>query len=428
MAGPLGVSHLMLFSRSEAGNINLRIAIAPRGPTLNFRVDKYSLCRDVIKSQKHSKAGGGGIEHLTPPLLVMNNFTSSAPSTTTTPSGKPAIPKHLESLTTSVFQSLFPPISPQATPLTSIRRVLLLDRQLQTATTTDATGARNTAYILHLRHYAITSKPLTTLSRGLKRLRAAEKFAVGNSQKRQSVTGTTDATTQRRRAAHGALPNLHGLADIGDYLLDPTASGTASGYTSASETEADTDAEVEVLETSVARKVLSSRDRQRRSLATNNNNTADASSSAPADKHNTHHARPAAQKRAIKLTEIGPRMTLRLVKVEEGVCAGKVLWHEYLERTKEEERALDRVWEARRAAKEERKRVQRENVKRKKGEERVRGRGKGEGGGDGEDEDGDGDGDEEMEDGDWSDDEFDGMVGEEEGEEDEEMEEEGDEE
>ena len=35
MSGPLGVTHLMLFSRSENGNTNMRMALAPRGPTLH---------------------------------------------------------------------------------------------------------------------------------------------------------------------------------------------------------------------------------------------------------------------------------------------------------------------------------------------------------------------------------------------------------
>ena len=67
MCGPLGVTHLMLFSRSDSGNTNLRMALAPRGPTMHFRVEKYSLCRDVQKSQKHPL--GGGKEFLTPPLV-----------------------------------------------------------------------------------------------------------------------------------------------------------------------------------------------------------------------------------------------------------------------------------------------------------------------------------------------------------------------
>jgi ribosome biogenesis protein SSF1/2 len=56
MAGPLGVTHLMLFSRSESGNTNLRLAITPRGPTLHFRVENYSLCKDVLKSQRNPKS------------------------------------------------------------------------------------------------------------------------------------------------------------------------------------------------------------------------------------------------------------------------------------------------------------------------------------------------------------------------------------
>jgi ribosome biogenesis protein SSF1/2 len=67
MCGPLGVTHLMLFSRSESGNTNLRVALAPRGPTLNFRVEQYSLCKDVQRAQRHPK--GGGKEYITPPLV-----------------------------------------------------------------------------------------------------------------------------------------------------------------------------------------------------------------------------------------------------------------------------------------------------------------------------------------------------------------------
>ena len=67
MAGPLGVSHLLLFSRSESGNTNMRLAITPRGPTLNFHVEKYSLCKDVRKALKHPKSGAK--EYLTAPLV-----------------------------------------------------------------------------------------------------------------------------------------------------------------------------------------------------------------------------------------------------------------------------------------------------------------------------------------------------------------------
>lgn len=37
----------------------------------------------------------------------------------------------------------------------------------------------------------------------------------------------------------------------------------------------------------------------------------------------------ASNKSAVKLQEIGPRLTLRLVKVEEGLCSGNVIFDEF---------------------------------------------------------------------------------------------------
>ncbi|KAK3060844.1 hypothetical protein LTS18_007567, partial [Coniosporium uncinatum] len=307
MAGPLGVTHLILFSRSTSGNTNMRIAITPRGPTLHFRVDNYSLCKDIMKILRHPKSGGQ-IEFLTAPLLVMNNFT-----TATADSSKTAIPKHLESLITTVFQLLFPPISPQTTPLTSIRRVLLLNRE---------PSKSEGSYTLSLRHYAIGTK-VAGLPKSIRRLNAAEKLM-----KKSSATAAKD----RKRG----LPNLGKLEDVADYLLDPSG----AGYTSASETEQETDAEeVEVLAHNT-RKVLNRKEKQRaqeaRAAAADTNGTA----------HTSRHDN--VEKRAVKLTELGPRMKLRLTKVEEGVCTGKVLWHEFVHKTDEEIREMDQVWEERR--------------------------------------------------------------------------------
>lgn len=306
MAGPLGVSHLLLFSRSTTGNTNLRLALTPRGPTLHFRVEQYALCKDVQKAQKHPQ--GGGKEYLTAPLLVMNNFLSPTADGT-----QPAIPKHLESLTTTIFQSLFPPISPQSTPLSSIRRVLLLNREIPkaspTSTTSTSEGKEDGTYILNLRHYAITTRR-TGLSRGIKRLNAAEKMLRHNGKRKRG------------------LPNLGKLEDVADYLLDPSAAGSG-GFTSGSETEVDTDAEVEVLESNT-RKVLN----KKQMAALRNSN-----------KDGKPHPKgvPNVEKRAVKLVELGPRMKLRMTKVEEGVCEGKVMWHESIEKTAEELKEMEKI-------------------------------------------------------------------------------------
>ncbi|KAL4761630.1 Brix domain-containing protein [Aspergillus foveolatus] len=313
MAGPLGVTHFILFSKSSTGNTNMRLALTPRGPTLNFKVESYSLCRDVEKALKRPR--GGGQDHKTPPLLVMNNFNSPNADENS------KVPKRLESLTTTIFQSLFPPINPQATPLKSIRRVMLLNRE--PASESDKEGS----YVLNLRHYAITTRK-TGIPKRIRRLDPKE---VRNREKHKS-----------------AVPNLGKLEDAADYLLDPSA----AGYTSASETELDTDAEVEVAGTTT-RKVLTKREMQR------------MKSGEKVEKKTTTAE---VEKRAVKLVELGPRMRLRLIKVEEGLCEGRVMWHDYIHKSQQEVDALDKNWDQKIKEKEARKKLQRENVERKKQE------------------------------------------------------------
>lgn len=327
MAGPLGVSHLLLFSRSATGNTNLRLALTPRGPTLHFRVEKYSLSKDVKKAQKHAQ--GGGKEFLTAPLLVMNNFLSPPPAE----GAQPAVPKHLESLTTTIFQSLFPPIAPQSTPLSSIRRVLLLNREKPKSQSSGSVAEEGT-YILNLRHYAITTKR-TGLSRGIRRLNAAEKML------------------NQKNRSKGRVPNLGKLEDVADYLLDPSAARAADGgFTSGSESEVETDAEVEVLEPN-ARKVLNKK--QMAVLRSSNG-----------DGKQQTTGQPGVEKRAVKLVELGPRLKLRMTKVEDGVCGGKVMWHEFLDKSLQEVKEMEHVWEERRREKAARKKVQKENVEKKR--------------------------------------------------------------
>ncbi|KAJ5760204.1 hypothetical protein N7520_007360 [Penicillium odoratum] len=320
MAGPLGVTHLMLFSKSATGNTNMRLAVTPRGPTMHFQVEKYSLCRDVERALKRPQSGGQ--DHKTPPLLVMNNFTT--PDATE----DSKVPKRLETLTTTIFQSLFPPINPQATPLHSIRRVMLLNREPD--------AENDGSYVLSLRHYAIATKK-TGVSKRIRRLDPKE---IRNREKKKA-----------------AVPNLGKLEDAADYLLDPSA----AGYTSASETELDTDAEVEIQE-SATRRVLNKREAQRQKAAEKGDKKAALA--------------PGVEKRAVKLIELGPRLRLRLMKVEDGVCDGRVMWHDYVTKTEKEKRALDQNWAVRRKEKEARKKLQRDNIEKKKAEKaKARARG-----------------------------------------------------
>ncbi|KAH6646537.1 Brix domain-containing protein [Truncatella angustata] len=326
MAGPLGVTHLMLFSRSESGNTNLRVAVAPRGPTLHFRVDKYSLCKDVRRAQRHPR--GGGNEYLTPPLLVMNNFITPDNDSSSN------VPKHLESLTTTVFRSLFPPINPQQTPIKSIRRVLLLNREPK----------EDGSFVLNFRHYAITTKA-AGLSKPLRRLNAAEKLL------------------NAKKTRKGGVPNLGKLEDIADYMIGgEDGNGYMTDGTS-DDSEMEEDNQVEVLDTAT-RKVLS----QKARAAALENGHEDGQG------HESN-----VRRRAVKLVELGPRMKLRMTKVEEGICSGRVMWHEHIHKSKQEIQELEKRWEQKSREKEARRKQQKENVDRKKKEKPAKGSSKAEG-------------------------------------------------
>ncbi|KAI1074039.1 ribosome biogenesis protein-like protein Ssf2 [Whalleya microplaca] len=326
MTGTLGVTHLLLFSRSDSGNTNLRIATTPRGPTLHFRVEKYSLCKDVRKAQRHPK--GGGKEYITPPLLIMNNISTPGADANS------KVPKHLESLTTTVFQSLFPRINPQTTPLRSIRRVLLLNRE-------PATDKDDGSFVLNFRHYAISTQA-AGVSKQLRRLDAAEKIFSAKNRK-------------------GGVPNLGKLEDIADYMIGgENGEGYMTDATSGS--EMDTDAEVEVLE-DMPRRVLSTKAR--------------AAAAAAAAKLESNGEKTAegeeekVERRRVRLVELGPRMKLRMTKVEEGLCAGKTMWHEHIHKSKQEIQDLEQRWEQRQREKEARRKEQKANVEKKKKKERA---------------------------------------------------------
>jgi ribosome biogenesis protein SSF1/2 len=51
VAGQLGVTHLMVISQTQS-NVILRLARIPDGPTLHFRVNQYSLARQVRATQR----------------------------------------------------------------------------------------------------------------------------------------------------------------------------------------------------------------------------------------------------------------------------------------------------------------------------------------------------------------------------------------
>lgn len=77
----------------------------------------------------------------------------------------------------------------------------------------------------------------------------------------------------------------------------------------------------------------------------------------------------ASRQSAVKLTEIGPRMSLQLMKIEEGVCEGEVLYHSLVTKTRAQVEALRKAAAERIRLKAIRKAQQEGNVKRKQAAE-----------------------------------------------------------
>jgi ribosome biogenesis protein SSF1/2 len=67
MAPALKVSHLLAFTLTDVAP-SLRMVRLSDGPTLSFRVERYSLIKDIKAASRHAK-NMGAVEYLSPPLV-----------------------------------------------------------------------------------------------------------------------------------------------------------------------------------------------------------------------------------------------------------------------------------------------------------------------------------------------------------------------
>ncbi len=139
VAGTLGVTHFVMLSQTDR-TLSLRITRAPRGPTLQFKVQSFTLAADVRAMQVKPFLGGKSA-FMDPPLVVLNNLAGAD--------------RHLQLVTTSL-QNLFPAINVQTVKLTHCSRVVLFHRDPATE-------------VISVRHYRISVNPLG-LSKSVKRV------------------------------------------------------------------------------------------------------------------------------------------------------------------------------------------------------------------------------------------------------------------
>ncbi|QRV74759.1 Brix domain protein [Ceratobasidium sp. AG-Ba] len=284
IAPTLGVTHIIALTLTPVAP-SLRIVRLSAGPTISFRIERYSLTKDLLSASRHARSIG--MEYLSPPLLVLASFPQPGPN----------CPPHL-SLVQKFFQALFPPLSPHTISLSTARRVILISYS----------SATNT---ISIRHFLIGVRALG-VTRHIRKL----------------VDGKTHN--------HEVL-DLGREKDLADYVLRQPGEAGPDGYESASSAASDVDGEGGAAEVQLPGDYVG------------RNNRAGA-------------------KRAVKLTEIGPRLELRLVKITEGVPGkqGAVLYHEFVKKTAAESAQLKKAAAARAKLKQERREEQARNVERKK--------------------------------------------------------------
>jgi ribosome biogenesis protein SSF1/2 len=210
--------------------------------------------------------------------------------------------RHL-ALTSLTFQSMFPAINVRQVKLANCKRVLLLHLNEEDES-------------IELRHYLVR----TTLH---------------------------GASRVIKRVLRAGVPDLGGAEDVAE-ILD-----RAAGYAT-SDSEADDDAKVQLQPSERERAAAAAAARR----AAKKGGAAQAAAAAAA-------APGAAAQSVVKLSEIGPRLTLKLIKVEDGVFTGEVQYHAIVRRTQDEEEALRKYHADKTAKRQERKAEQDANVKRK---------------------------------------------------------------
>ncbi|OJA08853.1 hypothetical protein AZE42_10406 [Rhizopogon vesiculosus] len=296
MAPTLKVTHLLALTLTDLAP-SLRMVRLPAGPTLSFRVERYSLMKDIMKTSRSSRSMG--MEYLTAPLVVLASFPPPSPET----------PPHLPLLMKS-FQSLFPPLSPNTMSLSNCRRIVLIAYNADRGT-------------VDFRHFVITVKPYGVSKRVRRVLEGAPKKSTAH-----SSSGFLDLGNEK---------------DVADFLLrkrgelGPGSDGYESAASSASSAAGDDGDAVSLADDYVGR----------------NNKKG--------------------QKKAVRLSEVGPRMELRLIKIAEGAPGkdGAVLYHEFVKKSKAEAAALKASHAAKERLRKQRREEQESNVQRKKAEKQA---------------------------------------------------------
>lgn len=257
IAGPMGVSHLMLFKQTSHAT-SLRLSRFPQGPTLFFQILEYTLAKEILLSQKRPHSPGSCKEFEHPSLLVLN-----------------CMPIHTDEgkLMCSMLQGLFPSINTAKVKLDTVKRLSLFHWNKDEE-------------VIEFRHYFVKVKKLSSSQENRLLLR----------QDPLSEDIKPKSSKLLKKIMKSQIPDLSKFTDAAECLLK-----NEGMITSDSEIEADTVVMTKEEEIKEKKKFKGKE------------------SSLPLGPSKS-------EQRSITLTEIGPRMKLRLEKITDAIGDGKILF------------------------------------------------------------------------------------------------------
>jgi ribosome biogenesis protein SSF1/2 len=310
---PLGVSHILAFSQNDE-RLSLRVAKLPQGPTLTFRVHQFSLSKHIQKLQRRPMTIKSLLDH--PPIVVTNNF------------GDQTAPPQVK-LMRITFQNMFPAINVATVKLKECRRVVLFhlveeEVDVEVPENTQKGNDDNSENDNADGGGSKAGKTTTT-----------KKIQQRIEMRHYAIKATPVGVDKKiRRIVQAKIPNLSKVQDIADYIEGAAKATTSVDAASDSEPEEGNAAVVE--------------------LAQNYSGKGNRSQG----------------KSALKLVELGPRMSLELIKVEQGLggsdTPGAVMYHAHIQKTPEEARAIKEKAEQKIRLKIQRRQEQERNVERKR--------------------------------------------------------------
>jgi ribosome biogenesis protein SSF1/2 len=237
-----------------------------------------------------------------------SNIASHAPIVVTNNFGDASAEPHVK-LMRITFQNMFPAINVASVKLKDCRRVVLFNYIRRDGVDLDQ-GNKSTEERseedeeVEIRHYAIRATPV-----GIDR--------------------------KVRRIIESKIPNLSKLEDISDYITGTTASGEPAAAAINNGAMSDSEAEDETSHVVLPQKY--------------------------SGKGNAK-----SQKSALKLVELGPRLRLKLTKVERELAGGDVMYHAYVKKDPQEVKEQREKIQREAALKQQRREEQEANVRRKK--------------------------------------------------------------